>query len=93
MKVIIVWYENFVFLYKHGNKLGTAITNQIEYLEYFEGTKKEFMVRYQKDYPTSSKQIFCDSKHPLRFHIRQAIETSSEFKIVERSRKLKNILR
>jgi len=54
--------------------------NKIKFIEFFEGTDKEFILKWRKDYPNHSFQIFRHIRKPLSKSNRELIENSLEVK-------------
>jgi hypothetical protein len=88
----LVLYNEFVFLFQSSNKLGLRGKHWLTYKEEFHGTTKEFCKHYQKEYPNATKQVFLDTRKPLRKEIREAIESSDKYKSMLRKKKLESIL-
>lgn len=63
-------------------------TSYINHLCEFNGTRREFMEKYQKLYPNATKQIYKDVKKPLSRNIRDMINSNDKFKQLIRSQKL-----
>ena len=52
-------------------KLGTRY--QVDFIDFFEGTDKEFIEKYRIKYPNYSFQIFMDKRKPLSRSVRKSI--------------------